>query len=42
MITVLKVLGIIWLSSVLFLGILFLYYKLTNQPISVEYDGDDF
>lgn len=42
MITVLKVLGMIWLGSILVLGIGFLWYKLTKQPIVEEYDGEDF
>lgn len=39
---VLKVLGIIWLASLLVIGIAYLWAKITHQPFVEEYDGDDF
>ena len=42
MITVLKVLGIIWLASLLIIGIVYLWFKITHQPFVEEYDEDDF
>jgi hypothetical protein len=42
MITVLKVFGIIWLVSLLAIGIIYLWYKLTGQPFVQDYDGEDF
>lgn len=42
MLTVLKVLGVIWLVSLLVIGIAYLWYKLTRQPFVEDYDGEDF
>lgn len=42
MLTVLKVLGIVWLVSLLAIGIIYLWYKLTGQPFVQDYDGEDF
>lgn len=42
MLTVLKVLGVIWLVSLLVIGIAYLWYKLTGRPFVEDYDGEDF
>lgn len=40
--TVIKVLGLIWLSLAILIGIMYLWFKLTQQPYSEEYEEDDF
>lgn len=40
MITSLKVLAIIWGCSIIVLAIIFLYYKITGQPIFMDVDED--
>ena len=39
---ILEILAYIWIGSVVFLGLLLLWYKIKGIPISEEYDGDDF
>ena len=41
MLTTLKVLGVVWLISLLLLGVVYLWGKLTGQPFCEDYDGDD-
>ena len=42
MLTILKVLGLIWLGSIVLIGLTYLWCKITRTPFVVEYDGEDF
>lgn len=42
MLTVFKVLGLIWLGSAILLGLIYLWAKLTGSSFCENYDGDDF